>query len=86
MAAAARLEAAAHCTIKDEGGCMKDAPSTRPTPQVTIEAIMLCVRERGLGALQEPANLERLERCDEAARQQINQRIAKLSQKTGVAL
>ena len=79
MAAAARLEAAAHCTIKDEGGCMKDAPSTRPTPQVTIEAIMLCVRERGLGALQEPANLERLARCDAAARKQIKDRLAKLT-------
>jgi hypothetical protein len=57
---------------------MTDAPSTRPTPQVTIEAIMLCVRERGLGALQEPANLERLARCDASAIAQIDTRVAKI--------
>jgi hypothetical protein len=50
----------------------------RPTPQVVVEAILLCVRERGLGALEEPANIERLHRCDEAALTLINQRIAKL--------
>lgn len=50
----------------------------RPTPQVTIEAVLYCVRECGLAALKEPANLERLSRCDEAARAQINDRIAKL--------
>lgn len=50
----------------------------RRTPQVTIEAILYCVRERGLAALQEPANLKNLSRCDEAARAQINKRIAKL--------
>jgi hypothetical protein len=51
---------------------------SRPTPQVTIEAVFYCARKRGLAALQEPANLERLSRCDEAARAQINERIAKL--------
>ena len=53
-------------------------PSRRPTPQVTIEAVMLAVRERGLKALQEPDMLERLSRCDDAARRQINERIEKL--------
>jgi hypothetical protein len=48
---------------------------------------MLTVRERGVSALNEPDTLERLGRCDAAARQQINQRIAKLlSQKTRIAL
>jgi hypothetical protein len=50
----------------------------RPTPQATIEAIMHSVRERGLGALKEPANIERLVRCDQAAKEQIDWRIAKL--------
>jgi hypothetical protein len=50
----------------------------RPTPQTTIEAILYCVRERGLKALREPANIERLARCDADAKAQINQRIAKL--------
>jgi hypothetical protein len=50
----------------------------RPTPQATIEAIMHSVRERGLGALKEPANIERLVRCNQAAKEQIDRRIAKL--------
>jgi hypothetical protein len=48
------------------------------TPQTTVEAIMLSVRERGLDALKEPANRERLLRCDEAAKAQINERIGRL--------
>jgi hypothetical protein len=50
----------------------------RPTPQVTIEAVMYSVGERGLNALKEPATQERLRRCDAAARAQINQRVQKL--------
>jgi len=57
----------------------------RPTPQTTIEAIMYCVRERGLAAMKESANQERLSRCDAAARQQINERIERLKIR-GVAL
>jgi hypothetical protein len=48
------------------------------TPQTTIEAVLHCVRERGAAALKEPANVERLSRCDAASRQQINSRIKKL--------
>jgi hypothetical protein len=54
------------------------AYAPRPTPQVVVEAILHGVRERGLAALKEPANQERLLRCDAAARQQINDRIEKL--------
>jgi hypothetical protein len=50
------------------------------TPQTTIEAVLYCVRERGIGALKELKNQERLRQCDEAARAQINRRIAKLRQ------
>jgi hypothetical protein len=53
----------------------RGAPA-RPTPQCTIEAALYSVRERGLTALHEPATLERLQRCDEAACQQIDRRIA----------
>jgi hypothetical protein len=53
----------------------------RPTPQRTIEAILHCVRERGIAALKEPANIERLLRCDADAKAQINHRIAKLGLK-----
>jgi hypothetical protein len=51
---------------------------TRSTPQTTIEAIMWCVRERGLPALQEAANIERLLRCGATARTEINNRIDRL--------
>ena len=51
-------------------------------PQVTIEAIVWAVRDRGLTALREPATFERLARCDDEDRQQVNVRIAKLV-KTG---
>jgi hypothetical protein len=39
---------------------------------------MYCVRERGVAALLEPANQQRLLTCDAAARAEINRRIAKL--------
>jgi hypothetical protein len=48
------------------------------TPQTTVEAIMVAVRERGLAALEEAANVERLVRCDQVARRQINERITRL--------
>ena len=49
----------------------------RGTPQGTIEAILYCVHARGVAALREPANIERLSRCDERARTEIDQRINK---------
>jgi hypothetical protein len=48
------------------------------TPQTTVEAIIFAVRARGVAALKEPTNIERLSRCDDAARTEINKRIAKL--------
>jgi hypothetical protein len=54
-------------------------PRKRSTPRSTIEAIVWAVREGGPGALQEPANIERLSRCDHSAKAEINQRIAKLN-------
>jgi hypothetical protein len=50
----------------------------RPTPEVTVGAIMLAVRERGLAVLKEPATAARLERCDAAAKAEIERRIAGL--------
>src|SRR5262249_3893659 len=57
-----------------------DAAENRATPQVTIEAIMVCVRERGLKALEKSENIERLSRCDNSARAQINSRIARITE------
>ena len=57
-----------------------NAPENRAAPQVTIEAIMVCVRKRGIKALEERANIKRLSRCDESARAQINSRIARIAE------
>jgi hypothetical protein len=59
------------------------ALNTSSTPQTTVEAIMVAVRERGLAALKDAANVERLARCDQAARAQINRRIARLIEHEG---
>jgi hypothetical protein len=53
-------------------------PRLPPTPRTTIEAIMWTVRVRGMAALREAANIERLSRCDSTARTEINERIARL--------
>jgi hypothetical protein len=53
-------------------------PRNRPTPKATLDAVVFAVRERGLAALKEPANLERLSRCDAAAKAEINESIEKL--------
>ena len=50
----------------------------RSTPQVTVEAIVFSVQERCIGALKDRSNIERLSRCDKAAKNEINRRIAKL--------
>jgi hypothetical protein len=52
----------------------------RSTPQTTIEAVLYSVRERGLAALREPSNQQRLMTFDDAARAEVNRRIAKLEQ------
>src|SRR6516225_3791330 len=53
-------------------------PRNRPTPKATIDAVIHAVRERGLAALKEPVTAERLERCDAAAKAEIEQGIARL--------
>jgi hypothetical protein len=55
-----------------------DIRRQRRTPQTTIEAIIYTVRTRGVVASKEPANIERLWRCDGAAKDEINQHIARL--------
>ena len=53
-------------------------PRRWPTPKATVEAIMYCVRERGVAALKKPANIERLSRCHDAAQVEIQRRISAL--------
>jgi hypothetical protein len=59
---------------------------TRPTLQTTIEAILHCVRGRGVAALKEPANIERLTRCDAAAKVQIDRYIKKLIDRKAIII
>ena len=68
------------CHPKGWGSAAVDPRHSRQpgTPQTTIEAIIYTVRARGLLALKEPANIERLLRCDTAARTEINKQIANL--------
>jgi hypothetical protein len=51
------------------------------TPQMTVDAILYSVRERGLSALTERDNIERYKRCDEATRKQIRERIARMQKR-----
>jgi hypothetical protein len=46
---------------------------------------MYVVRTDGIGALKDPDNIERLSRCDERARAEINNRIAALVAGKGAA-
>jgi hypothetical protein len=69
----------AACQIADrQAPRRRSLQAQRPTPRSTVEAILHCVRERGPAALQEPANIERLSRCDAAALAEIDARLAKL--------
>jgi hypothetical protein len=61
-------------------------PCRFATPQVVVEAILHCVRERGVAALKEPANIERLSRCDAAAKAQIDGRIKKLIERKAIII
>jgi hypothetical protein len=76
ITAVARTTAQSLERMAADAARMPAAP--RPTPQTTVEAVMWTVRERGLKALKEPANQERLCRCDAAAQEQIIQRIEML--------
>jgi hypothetical protein len=58
-----------------------DKPRPRSTPQATIEAIKQSVRDRGVSALKESANRERLSQCDNAARAEIDRWLTRFKAK-----
>jgi hypothetical protein len=60
-------------------------PTPRPTPEATLEAIEQAVRDRGVPALKEPAARERLSRCDDAARAEIDRWLANFKTKKAQA-
>jgi hypothetical protein len=51
----------------------------RATSEATVEALWQSVKERGVEALNDPTNQDRLRRCDATAIAEINRRIAKLT-------
>ena len=51
-----------------------------------MEAVIEAVRVRGMAALKEPKNIERLSRCDEAAKAEIARRIEKLKSQGRVGM
>ena len=55
-------------------------PRRRATPQVVVDAVMVSVRARGIDALREPDVIERLSRCDAAARDEIKRRVSALGE------
>jgi hypothetical protein len=77
------IEKAPLVGVEDAPALVPDDRTERPTPQTVIEAVLVSVRARGLAALREPANLQRLVTLDDAARAQINTRIAKLEEASG---
>ena len=48
----------------------------RPTSKATVDAVVLAVRDRGLGALEEPTTAQRPAECDAAARAEITRQIS----------
>jgi hypothetical protein len=67
------------CREADQHRQREQPKLRRPTPETTIEAILYGVRQRGIGALREPDNIERLSRCDERACAEINRRVAAMT-------
>jgi hypothetical protein len=55
----------------------------RPTPQSTIDAVLHCIHQHGLTALDEPKNIERLSHFTTDAKAQLNRRIEKLISEKG---
>src|SRR6266567_5526838 len=51
----------------------------RPAPQVTLEAIVWAVRERGLSALDKPTNQDRLQTLSLEQRGEVQARIERLA-------
>jgi hypothetical protein len=58
-------------------------PKRHGTPEVIVDAIVRAVRARGADALKEPATIDRLSTCDEAAKALINARLSKLGVQHG---
>jgi hypothetical protein len=53
-----------------------DINRSNATPAVTLDAIKLSLRERGIKALYEPLNQDRIRRCEPAARAQLDRWLA----------
>jgi len=63
--------------VNDETKHKSSSTGNPPTPQSTIDAVKYTVQQRGIAALSEPENLERLSQFDDAARRQLNTYLAR---------
>jgi hypothetical protein len=54
------------------------APDTSGAPASTVDALMFCLREGGIVALEEPANLQRLTKLSPAQFDDVIKRLSKL--------
>jgi hypothetical protein len=57
---------------------------SRPTPAVTLDAVIYCVRQRGLAALKESENIERISRMAATERARLDVRIEKVISQTRI--
>jgi hypothetical protein len=57
-----------------------------PAPNVVAEAIIVSVIERGLDALKEAKNIDRVARLDEVGRRELDRRIRKLKQQNRIGV
>lgn len=62
----------------------RNAP-VQPTPQTVVEALWHVFRTDGLAALKRPENVERLSRCDAAAKKELKRRIATMGARKEIA-
>jgi hypothetical protein len=58
----------------------------RTAPNVVLEAVVVAVRERGFKALEEPKNVDRMARLDEAGRRKLDRRLRKLKKDNQVGV
>jgi hypothetical protein len=54
-------------------------PETRPTPVSIVDALVYCIKSRGVDALKEPANAIWFAQCDEDAKERIDRFIKRVS-------
>lgn len=70
-----------HASRKTVGPQARFAPRQEAlaTPGSIVDALIYCIKSRGVDALKEPGNVGWLAQCDEQAKARINKFVAKIS-------